>query len=106
MAEIASAPASSTARATARTSPAAALSLAISGRSVARRTADTGRAALSGSRANATPPRDAVAAREVELDPRDARHALELAGEERQVTHRLPGEAHDHRRRPAGQGDA
>ena len=60
MAEIASAPASSTARATARTSPAAALSLAISGRSVARRTADTADAALSGSRANATPPRDAL----------------------------------------------
>ena len=60
MAAIASAPAASTARATARTSPAAAESLAMSGRSVARRTADTADEAESGSRANASPPRDAL----------------------------------------------
>ena len=52
---IASAPASSQARATALTSPAAGVSLAISGRSVARRTAVTAAAAADGSRPNALP---------------------------------------------------
>ena len=55
MAEIASAPASSQARATARTSDAAAVSLAISGRSQARRTAATADAADDASSPKATP---------------------------------------------------
>ena len=60
IAAIASAPAASTAWATARMSPAEAVSLAMSGRSVARRTADTAEAAESGSSANAVPPREAL----------------------------------------------
>ena len=103
MALIASAPASSQARATARTSEAAAVSLAMSGRSQARRTAATALAAVCGSSPNALP-RDAVGAREVELDGRDARDALEPPRALGELARGLAAQVQDHGDRPARPG--